>query len=49
MRPAAGIRRIAAGIVSRLKDFRRTATRYDGLAQNLHAAVSIAAIICYWL
>jgi transposase len=33
----------------RLKDFRRIATRYDRLAQNFHAAVCIAAIICYWL
>ena len=33
----------------RLKDFRRVATRYDRFAQNFHAAVCIAAIICYWL
>jgi transposase len=33
----------------RLKDFRRIATRYDRLAQNFHAAVCIAAVICYWL
>ena len=32
-----------------LKDFRKIATRYDRLAQNFHAAVCIAAIICYWL
>ena len=33
----------------RLKDFRRIPTRYDRLAQNFHAAVCIAAVICYWL
>lgn len=33
----------------RLKDFRRVATRYDRLARNFHAAVCIAALICYWL
>jgi transposase len=33
----------------RLKDFRRIATRYDRLARNFHAAVCIAAVICYWL
>jgi len=34
---------------SRLKDFRRIATRYDRLAQNLLAAVCLAAALCYWL
>lgn len=34
---------------NRLKDFRRIATRYDRLATNFHAAVCIAAVICYWL
>jgi transposase len=33
----------------RLKDFRRIATRYDRLAKTFHAAVCIAAVICYWL
>jgi transposase len=33
----------------RLKDFRRIATRYDRLAQNFHAAICLAATICYWL
>ena len=33
----------------RLNDFRRIATRYDRSAQNFHAAVCIAAVICYWL
>lgn len=34
---------------NRLKDFRRIATRYDRLATNFHAAVCIAAVVCYWL
>lgn len=34
---------------SRLKDFRRIATRYDKLATNFLAAVTIATIVCYWL
>ncbi len=34
---------------SRLKDFRRIATRYDRLAKNFHAAVCIAAVVSYWL
>lgn len=33
----------------RLKDWRRIATRYDKLARNFHAAVTIASIISYWL
>jgi len=33
----------------RLKDFRRIATRYGRLARNFHAAVRIAAVICYRL
>jgi transposase len=34
---------------SRLKDWRRIATRYDKLAVNFLAAVTIAAMVCYWL
>ena len=34
---------------SRLKDFRRIATRYDKRATNFQAAVTIAAIVSYWL
>jgi transposase len=34
---------------SRIKDFRRIATRYDKLAVNFLAAVSLVATICYWL
>ena len=33
----------------RLKDWRRIATRYDKLAQNYLAAVTLAAIVMYWL
>jgi len=34
---------------SRLKDFRRVATRYDRLATNYLAAVCLAATASYWL
>ena len=33
----------------RLKDWRRGATRYDKLAQNYRATVTLAAIVLYWL
>ena len=33
----------------RLKDWRRLATRYDKLAQNYLATVTLAAIVTYWL
>lgn len=33
----------------RLKDWRRIATRYDRLAINFLAAVTIAATVSYWL
>jgi transposase len=33
----------------RLKDFRRIATRYDRLATNFLAAISLAAIVSFWL
>jgi transposase len=36
-------------MVSRLKDFRRIATRYDKLASSFLAAVAIACIVSYWL
>jgi transposase len=47
-------RRVISGIVHvlracRLKDFRRVATRYDKLAVTYAAAVSLAAIIAWWL
>lgn len=33
----------------RLKDFRRVATRYDKLAATYAAAISLAAIVAWWL
>jgi transposase len=33
----------------RIKDFRRVATRYDKLAATYAAAISLAAIIAWWL
>ena len=33
----------------RLKDFRRIATRYDRSAINFLAAISLAAVLCYWI
>ena len=33
----------------RIEDFRRIATRYDGLATNCLAAICLVATICYWL
>ena len=34
---------------SRLKDFRRVATRYDKLAVTFDAAVRLAAIVIWWI
>jgi transposase len=33
----------------RLKDFRRVATRYDKLARNFLSAVTLAALVAFWL
>ena len=33
----------------RLKDWRRLATRYDKLAQNYLATITLAAIVLFWL
>lgn len=33
----------------RLKDFRRVATRYDRLAATYAAAISLAAIVAWWI
>ena len=33
----------------RLKDFRRVATRYDKLAVTYAAAISLAALVAWWL
>jgi hypothetical protein len=37
------------GIVGRLKDFRRIATRYDKLARNFFSALCFVATLAYWL
>lgn len=34
---------------SRLKDFRRIATRYDKLARNFLSAVALATLIAFWI
>ncbi|MBI5111091.1 MAG: transposase, partial [Rhodovulum sp.] len=34
---------------SRLKDFRRVATRYDKLARNFLAGAILAATVAWWL
>lgn len=34
---------------SRIKDFRRIATRYDKLARNYFASVCLAAALVWWL
>ncbi len=34
---------------SRLKDWRRIATRYDRCAHTFHSAICIAAIVTFWL
>ena len=34
---------------SKLKHFRRVATRYDKLARNYASALAIATIVAYWL
>lgn len=33
----------------RIKDFRRVATRYDKLAATYAAAISLAAIVAWWI
>jgi transposase len=35
-------------LLSRLKDYRRVATRYDKLAENFLSGVLIAACVSYW-
>ena len=40
-----GIERMFA----RLKGFRRIAARYDKKAENVMAALCLAALICYWI
>ncbi len=48
-RQAYRLRNVIERTFSRLKDWRRIATRYDKLARNFMAAVAIAAIVIYWL
>jgi len=36
-------------VFSRLKDFRRIATRYDRLARNFLASVCLAAALVWWI
>ena len=33
---------------SRLKDFRRIATRYDKLARNFASTIALAAVVTWW-
>ncbi len=35
--------------ISRLKNFRRVATRYDKLARTLFDTITLAAIYAFWL
>ena len=42
-------RKLIERMFSRLKDFRRIATRYDKLARNFLAGVMIAATVVWWL
>jgi putative transposase len=48
-RKAYRTRNIIERTFSRLKDFRRIATRYDKLARNFLAAVLLVSTVCYWL
>jgi transposase len=41
-------RNLIERMFGRLKDFRRIATRYDKLAQNYLAAVTLAATVTWW-
>lgn len=41
-------RNLVERMFSRLKDFRRIATRYDKLARNFASAIALAAIILWW-
>lgn len=48
-RRAYRLRNVIERTFSRLKDWRRVATRYDRLASNFLAAVAIASTVAYWL
>lgn len=41
-------RNLVERMFSRLKDFRRIATRYDKLARNFASAVALAAVVIWW-
>lgn len=41
-------RNLIERMFARLKDFRRIATRYDKLASNFLAAVTLAAAVTWW-
>jgi transposase len=43
------MRNVIERTFSRLKDFRRIATRYDKLANNFLSAVALASVVSYWL
>jgi putative transposase len=43
------LRNLIERMFCRLKDWRRIATRYDKLAANFAAAVSLAAAVIWWL
>lgn len=42
-------RNLIERMFSRLKDFRRVATRYDKLARNFLAGAAIAALVLWWI
>jgi transposase len=42
-------RNLIERMFSRLKDFRRIATRYDKLGRNYAAAVALAAVVTWWV
>ena len=42
-------RHLIENAFSRLKDFRRIATRYDRLARNFLASVCLAAALVWWI
>jgi putative transposase len=48
-RQAYRLRNLIERMFCRLKDWRRIATRYDKLAGNYAAAVSLAALVIWWL
>lgn len=43
------LRNLIERMFGRLKDFRRVATRYDKLARNFLATVTLAALIIWWI